>query len=141
MGDEICDVMNFHDKFGIPVPDSPALLTKQKLVERANFMLEELIEFAAAAGVIMVGGKFIDLEGAEQDLPGQADALIDLVYVAKGTAVQLGLPWDALWDDVHAVNMTKVRGTSDRAHIDVIKPPGWRGPATAKILQRYGWGK
>lgn len=141
MGDEICDVLHFHDKFGIPVPDSPTPLTKQKLVERANFMLEELLEFAKAAGLGLYDGHFVGEDTDDVDFPGQADALIDLVYVAKGTAAQLGLPWDALWDDVHEVNMTKVRGTSDRAYIDVIKPPGWRGPATAKILQRYGWGK
>jgi predicted HAD superfamily Cof-like phosphohydrolase len=140
MCDEIYDVLRFHDRFNIPVPDFPTQLTKQRLAERANFMLEELREFAAAAGLSYDLRLQTFTEGGyTQDIVAQADALVDLVYVAMGTALQLGLPWNELWADVHAANMTKMRGSSDRAYIDVIKPPGWEGPHTAEILKDNGW--
>ena len=37
------------------------------------------------------------------------DALIDLTYVAMGTAYMMGLPWQDLWDEVQRANMSKVR--------------------------------
>lgn len=120
------DVKEFHQKFGLIWADTPGHLTTRKLVERIEFMSEELDEFIDAAH--------------KQDLAQQADALVDLVYVALGTAVQLGLPWQALWDDVQAANMRKIRGMTKRGHqVDVSKPPGWVGPQTEQILRDAGY--
>jgi predicted HAD superfamily Cof-like phosphohydrolase len=137
------DVRTFHVKFDLPHPERPAPVTRERAAERANFMLEELLEFADAAGLILFSdgaGRvvFEPLSLADQDFPPQADALIDIVYVAMGTAVQMGLPWQRLWDDVQRANMAKVRGASDRSYIDVIKPDGWEGPRTEKILKEAG---
>lgn len=123
---EFKDVREFHQKFNFMVHDVPVHLTKRKLLERARFMQEELNEFIKAVEM--------------QDLAEQADALIDLVYVAKGTAVQLGLPWKQLWDDVHRANMAKVRGVGKRGNlVDAIKPPGWVGPLTTTLLIQAGY--
>lgn len=120
------DVKEFHQKFGLIWADEPGHLTVRKLIERIEFMQEELNEFIDAVHL--------------QDLAKQADALVDLVYVALGTAVQLGLPWQALWDDVHAANMRKARGVTKRGHqVDVTKPPGWRGPEPYRILTEAGY--
>lgn len=140
---EFQDVRDFHQKFGLLCFDKPARLTKRKLLERIEFMLEELKEFAEASGHEV--GVFQDQAEAlpgdgPQDLAGQADALVDLVYVALGTAVMLGLPWDWLWDDVQRANMAKVRGMTKRGHaVDVTKPPGWQGPQTQRILDLAGY--
>lgn len=148
---EFDDVRAFHERFGLLHPVTPGHLTGRKLAERANFMLEELMEFAKAAGLTtnvlyfadVICGRhrfeFVPMDDGDQNLDGQADALVDLVYVALGTAVQMGLPWTKLWDDVHRANMTKVRGASDRAHVDVVKPPGWQPPRTAEILDEAGY--
>lgn len=148
------DVKEFHKKFELLWADQPRHLTYRKLRERLEFLFEEFSEFANGCGVILVAEKLGPLHHPdeaqrgqlkyvvmdEQDILEQADALVDLVYVAMGTAVMLGLPWEALWADVHAANMRKERGISKRGHkIDVIKPSGWVGPKTDEILYDHGY--
>lgn len=127
------DVGNFHEKFGLrsvthngPNPDMPEL----GLVEfRIAFLTEELKEFTDAYD--------------EENMAGMADALIDLVYVAMGTAHLMGLPWQELWDEVQQANMAKVRAAADGSNslrgspFDVVKPPGWEPPDIAGILETY----
>lgn len=128
MQDEFEDVKAFHRKFDlIHFEDTkPRHLTKRKLMERIECMREELLEFNQAA--------------QKQDLVAQADALVDLVYFAIGTAVQLNLPWDELWADVQRANISKERGVGKRGHaVDVIKPPGWQGPRGDSILAFHGY--
>lgn len=125
---ELADVADLHRKFSIlgDGPDGPAPLTEKLAKERVQCMSEELREFAEA---IEAG-----------DFPGMADALVDLVYFAKGTAVMMGLPWAELWADVHRANVSKVRGVGHRGHaVDLVKPPGWEGPKTEAILRKELW--
>jgi predicted HAD superfamily Cof-like phosphohydrolase len=147
---EFVDVRDFHLKYSQIVSSTPSLLTKRKSAERANFLLEELQEYATAAGLRIsvrldtatgeVGLNFAPDPRIEPDLAEQADALVDLVYVAKGTAVMNGLPWKALWDDVQGANMRKVPGVTKRGNaMDVTKPPGWVGPRGAAILVENGY--
>lgn len=120
------DVRDFHQKFGLLCHDTPWHLSRRKLSERIEFLSEELNEFIEACKT--------------QDLAEQADALVDLVYVALGTAVMLGLPWDELWADVQRANMAKVRGVGKRGHaVDCVKPLGWRPPMTNHILAQAGY--
>src|SRR5882672_8713262 len=123
---EIAGVRIFMEKFGILLNGRPVHLTRKRLEDRMECMAEELVEFEQAAHA--------------QDLAGMADALIDLVYFAKGTAAQLGLPWEALWNDVQMANMRKERGVTKRGQlVDVMKPPGWVGPRTIEILRDAGY--
>lgn len=120
------DVRRFHEKFNLLVNEAPRHLTQRKLNERVECMREELDEFIEAC--------------SEQDLAAQADALVDLVYFALGTAVMMGLPWQELWDDVQRANMAKVRGISHRGHkVDCVKPPGWVPPQTHALLKTAGY--
>jgi predicted HAD superfamily Cof-like phosphohydrolase len=69
-----------------------------------------------------------------------ADALVDIVYVAMGTAYMMGLPWQQLWDEVQRSNMDKVRASdasqSKRKNsLDVVKPQGWVGPDLKRIIE------
>jgi len=122
------DVHAFHAKFRLLRHEDPGHLSHRKLLERTQFMMEELHEFMVAS--------------ATQSLEGQADALVDLVYVALGTAVMLGLPWADLWDEVQRANMEKVRGVGPRGHLeDVIKPEGWEPPAIDAVLSQAGYEK
>lgn len=130
MFDEFKDVRAFHQKFGLLTHEGlqPVHLTQRKLGERIEFMQEELDEFKTAVET--------------QDLVGLADALIDLVYVAKGTAVMLNLPWNVLWAEVHRANMDKVRGSTKRGHaVDVTKPAGWRAPVHDDILAGHQYSR
>lgn len=143
------DVYDFHQKYSLLNGVKPRQLTRRKLAERAEFLMEELDEFMKASGLQLLLTETHPLhhrvevsirDDWKQDIGEQADALIDLVYVAMGTAVMMGLPWQALWDDVQRANMSKVRGTTKRGHpVDVTKPEGWVGPKTQEILDEYGY--
>lgn len=120
------DVDKLHKKFGLLRFKNPGHLSKRKMDERIAFLQEELREFMVAAD--------------NDDIAGQADALVDLVYVALGTARMMGLPWKDLWDDVQRANMAKVRGMGPRGHkVDLIKPEGWVQPRTLRILTDAGY--
>ncbi len=116
------DVQAFHTKFNLMIGENPHKLSDVRQLQRIQFMQEELQEFTTAC--------------VKGDLAGQADALIDLVYVAMGTAVMMGLPWDELWADVQRANMEKEKGRTHRGvNEDVAKPKGWTPPKTQEILR------
>lgn len=151
------DVMDFNLKFSLPICDSPRELPAELLRDRIKFLLEEVAELAVSGnmridveaadgstGELVIHDHRIRVDryagGPNADLAGQADALVDLVYVALGTAVMMGLPWQELWSDVHAANLRKVRGRTKRdMPLDLMKPEGWAGPQTASILGSHGW--
>lgn len=145
------DVGLFHEKFNLThalIIVKPMLIHDELAQFRLRFLEEEMQELR---------------EGyATNDLAQIADALVDLVYVALGTAHLHGLPWNALWAEVQRANMTKERCEinhpyeagfsgamcceqpehkhSKRGNInDVIKPPGWRPPSIHNVLLAHGW--
>ena len=139
---ELLDVAAFHHKFGVPINTSVTEISNELLRDRVNFILEEFSELIEDAGLQLT----YDIDTLEvhphnpKDLPGIADALIDLVYVIKGTALILGLPWEELWDDVHRANMQKVRYEDETGHkFGIGKPDGWQPPQTVRILMKDGW--
>lgn len=120
------DVIEFHKKFELMSSTVPRHLTTHKLHERAECMIEEVEEFIAGTGM---------MSGTPQRMDLMADALVDLVYFALGTAVMLGLPWEELWQEVHQANMAKTKGPTHRGHpIDVRKPPNWVPPNINRVL-------
>ena len=119
------DIKDFHVKFGLEYIGPPRELKQKASLFRQHFMQEELDEYhnAVRAG----------------DLAEQFDALIDLVYVALGTAYMQGLPFEPGWDRVHYANMLKVRvtgaGMSKRdSDLDVGKPSGWVPPYLGDLV-------
>src|SRR3546814_4005978 len=85
---EYQDVREFHQKFELLCFSEPGHLTQRKLKERIEFMQEELDEFIEAAGFNPTydasGGRDGLNNHGVQNLAQQADALVDLVYVALG---------------------------------------------------------
>jgi len=120
------DIKDFHTKFGLENLDpEPKLLEDDLFNFRKDFLLEELDELVVAH---MAG----NLEGA-------ADALVDLVYVALGTAYLMGIPFEACWQEVHWANMRKERAESAEdskrgSEFDVVKPDGWEPPDLRPLL-------
>ena len=114
-------VQEFHDRFAIPCYRVPANLPEDVAQFRIKFLQEELDEYKKSV--------------AEGDLAGALDALIDLVYVAFGTADMHGFSnFDAAFYLVHRANMLKERAkkASDSKRgstYDVVKPHGWKPPA------------
>ena len=158
MRSDFDSVGDFHRKFGLPATQEPRRMTPT-LAERTQprvvddstarfrllFLIEELREIAKGYGVEM-NIVLHRIEGAPQDLPAIADGLVDLVYVALGTAHLHGLPWPELFAEVQRANMTKERATgsgderSTRGHsLDVVKPAGFTPPRIVETLMAAGW--
>lgn len=118
------DVQAFHRRFGFPSPDTfLGGLPPEAWALRMRLILEELAETAKAYSI--------------GSLDEFADGLADLVYVVLGTAVETGIPFDAIWSEVQATNMAKLGGSVD-AGGKLMKPPGWKAPDIASILRNEG---
>jgi predicted HAD superfamily Cof-like phosphohydrolase len=80
-------------------------------------MREELDEFKSAGAIAQ-----------------QADAMVDLIYLAIGTLVEIGVPPGRVFELVHAANMGK-RWPDGAVRLDgegkVLKPPAWSSPDSA----------
>lgn len=117
-------VGQFHRAFGLPLRTLPEIAVgAAQTVLRQALIDEEVAELRQAA--------------VERDLVGIADALADIVYVAYGTAHVYGIDLDAVLDEVHASNMTKLDRTGNpvrRADGKVLKGPEYRRPDVAAIL-------
>lgn len=114
------DIKDFHRKFGLEYTGKPRPLEPDLHNFRTNFMAEEIAEY--------------NTDYHKGDLAGQLDALVDLLYVAFGTAHMHGFDIEKAWVRVHEANMKKTRtkneAESKRGNIkyDVVKPPGWKPP-------------
>lgn len=149
-------VGEFHAKFDLPVYPrvAPKQLSYDLVKFRGGFMLEELAEFFDANGIrrlaahlrdamaMLRANRFEASMGADHDLAQAGDALVDLTYVALGTAHFMGLPFDDMWGEVQRANMSKERATgandprSKRGHFsDVVKPVGWKGPDHEPLIR------
>lgn len=121
----MADIAAFHEKFKLGYNGSPRELQDDLLSFRVKFLQEELDEYKEAA----VTG----------NMEKQFDALIDLVYVALGTAYLQGFPFQQGWRRVHLANMAKVRAKRPEDSVrgsgfDVVKPAGWTAPTFIDLL-------
>jgi predicted HAD superfamily Cof-like phosphohydrolase len=165
MSSDFEDVGLFHSKFGLPHTQEPRQMTPtlkevsqpQEIDDsaalfRLKFLLEELTEIAEGYGYKLnmnSGPAFVPIRqshAVRQDLPKIADGLVDLCYVALGTAHLHRLPWNELWSEVQRANMSKERANgaddirSTRGHsLDVVKPVGFKPPAIVEVLMANGW--
>ena len=107
-------VKQFHKSFNHPVEEKPTRISKEQAENRANWMKEEIQEFLDADTTV-----------------DQADAMIDLMYFALGTMVEMGVNPEPLFDIVQEANMAKlwpdgqVRYRSDGK---IMKPDNWTPP-------------
>lgn len=137
-------------KFGDRKVDVPIAVPEDVALFRLKFLLEELLEIADGYGFELDmdadgGPEFVKVRNS-QELPKVADGLVDLVYVALGTAHLHLLPWSKLFAEVQRANMTKERAShsdddrSIRKHsLDVVKPANFRPPAIIEVLMEAGW--
>ena len=126
-------VINHHEniprqlkKIGFEKTDKPDIPDDSELVNfRTSFLLEELAEYSQAI--------------TKKDTAGALDALVDIVYIALGTAWLFNLPFEKAWKEVQRANMEKIRAkdtTGKRGtKFDVIKPKGWKPPNIDQIVE------
>ena len=120
------DIEEFHQVFGLAYDGAPRTLPPNLSEFRQNFLVEELREYVYSV--------------QDGDLEAQLDALVDLVYVALGTAYLQGLPFQEAWTEIHNSNMRKKRALrpsdSKRDTIyDVVKPIDWVPPNLRRVLK------
>ena len=119
---EMQDLRAFNRRYHLlDFDDIPDKLSLRLHAERFRYLLEEATEFRDAV-----------------NLADMADALVDIVYIAKGTARMMGLPWEELWDDAQRANMAKEPAATARSPRDVVKPVGWAPPNGSLILDDHG---
>lgn len=123
-------VGDFHRAYGLPIRSAPtAAVGPDQVALRQALIEEEVRELADAARL--------------GDVVGVADALADIVYVAYGTAHVYGIDLDAVLDEVHSSNMTKLGADGRpvrRADGKVLKGPDYRPPDVRGVLARSAVG-
>lgn len=122
MIDMVTAVKIFHEKFEISYDGPPRILDDELLNNRLKFLFEELTELTDAAVV--------------DDQEGILDALVDLVYVALGTAHLMGLNFDEAFRRVHMANMKKEQAHEGTYKGGIIKPFGWVPPDLSDLVAR-----
>ncbi len=117
------DVAAFHVATDTPV-HAAIFLDPARVALRRNLLAEE--------------GSETDIALANYDVVEIADGLVDLIYVAVGTALELGIPLEKVWDEVHRSNMAKVDPATGevrkREDGKVLKPEGWTPPNVRGVL-------
>lgn len=107
-------VREFHLKFNHPAREIPTMMEQARAEKRYKWMKEEIDEFLEA-----------------EDKYEQADAMIDLIYFALGTLVEMGTQPEELFNIVHGANMAKL-WPDGKPHYNedgkTIKPSTWRDP-------------
>jgi predicted HAD superfamily Cof-like phosphohydrolase len=119
------NLRDFHEKFGLTINDTPTIPGDDVLQFRVNLINEEAEEFEQAAKA--------------RNLVEMADALADVIYVALGAAVSLGIDLEPVFEEVHRSNMTKVWADGQvrrREDGKVIKPPTYSPANIAQELER-----
>lgn len=114
MNKEWLMVKKFQQKFGHPVAERPLFMERERAKKRYNWMLEEINEFLEADEIVE-----------------QADAMIDVIYFALGTLVEMGVEPDKLFKIVQDANMSKL-WPDGKPHYNeegkTIKPSTWIDP-------------
>lgn len=103
---------------GLKPPKRPQVPHPTRVKWATSAFREEIQEFEEAC--------------ARGDVPEAADALLDLMYFAAGRLHEMGVPPNAVLDEVQRANMDKTRGAlakrpGSMGH-DAIKPEGWTPP-------------
>lgn len=144
--DVFADIVEFHTKFDLLYGGKPRSLPDDLAKFRARFMDEELNEYLVATTILLAELKkasdYKDPSRITALLEDQLDALVDLVYVAVGTAYLHGFDFNRAWFRVHLANMAKVRALNEsdskrESTWDVVKPEGWTAPSHTDLVEDH----
>jgi predicted HAD superfamily Cof-like phosphohydrolase len=119
-------VREFQQLAGQPAPSVPCRLSASRLEARIKWMQEELLELKMA-----------------KDLHDEVDALLDLIYFALGTLVEMGIAGSEPFRLIHNANMRKIGARGERKNgIDgkLGKPQNWVDPrpdVAAALVRRH----
>ena len=154
-------VKAFHHMMDERTQEEPKVWDLEGATHRADFKIEELVEFVRASSnsdedfqaavaemhraLDKAATKVSKTIPAKQDLIGQVDALIDTLYFTYGSFVLMGVDPERIFEIVHQANMGKVF-PDGKAHFDpvthkILKPDDWEEkyapePAIKKEIER-----
>ena len=154
-------VKAFHHMMDERTQEEPKAWDLEGATHRADFKIEELVEFVRASSnsdedfqaavaemhqaLDKAATKVSKKIPAKQDLIGQVDALIDTLYFTYGSFVLMGVDPERIFEIVHQANMGKVF-PDGKAHFDpvthkILKPDDWEEkyapePAIKKEIER-----
>ena len=154
-------VKAFHHMMDERTQEEPKAWDLEGATHRADFKIEELVEFVRASSnsdedfqaavaemhqaLDKAATKVSKTIPAKQDLIGQVDALIDTLYFTYGSFVLMGVDPERIFEIVHQANMGKVF-PDGKAHFDpvthkILKPDDWEEkyapePAIKKEIER-----
>ena len=116
-------VREFQEVYEAPILSTPAFPSHDRCALRERILEEEWIELCEAQ--------------AKRDIVEVADALADMLYIIHGTALEYGIPLDAVVEEVHRSNMSKL-GTDGRPirreDGKIMKGPNYFRPDIAGVL-------
>ncbi|MEJ7218389.1 NTP pyrophosphohydrolase [Staphylococcus gallinarum] len=158
------DVMEFHKAFNHPVAETPIAIAPERASQRADYLVEELVEFLWASVLgneqkteelvnALVGSTYKAMnkcfgKGAfpkEETLLHQTDALNDISYINYGSIVETGVNPKVIFEIIQNANMSKLdingKPILDPETNKIMKPEGWEEnnkpePLIAKEIER-----
>lgn len=143
-------VLEFHEIYGMPILSSSGRkalgVPNDRIPLRLSLIVEELDELFTATmgidkGVIEDIVEFVTEYRDTTpvvDIVETADALGDLIYVINGMSIELGIPLDHVFDEIHSSNMSKLDEDGNPIYREdgkVLKGPNFREPDIAMILE------
>lgn len=127
-------------------------VSDKEIVARAKMIIEEVIEFCDAAGLVTNLPAKGEIEVGRDpfkdvDLVEVTDALVDTVVVTKGGYHVFGVDGDAVMQNqVMPSNLAKatfneLTGVWEVVKVNgkTVKPEGWTPPDIKSELERQGW--
>ncbi len=130
------DLNEFHDTFAPDQREDDILdriERREKLIDEEFSEVMEALQYLYRTECGMTSGT------AEEAMTEVASELADLLYVVYGTAEELGIPLEKVFNAIHRANMSKVwdDGTVHRNEFGkVIKPPNFVKADIRKVI--YG---
>ncbi len=114
-------VREFHEKFSLPQGVPGAFPEDARAILRIRLMLEELVEVIEAIQL--------------HDYVNLAKELADALYVIYGTAIEYGMPIEAIFAEVHRSNLTKTLIADSGGKI--LKGEDYKAPDIATVLENF----
>jgi predicted HAD superfamily Cof-like phosphohydrolase len=116
-------VKEFHQAFKMPDRNTPGIPDEQEQQLRQDLIDEEVEELREAI--------------ANQDIVEIADALGDIAYVVFGAALHYGIDLNAVIEEIHQSNMSKLAADGQPIYREdgkALKGPNYFPPDLAKVL-------
>jgi len=118
-------VLEFYRAFNVDIGVTPDLSERTRDLLDLKFRLidEEVSELSKALEI--------------KDLVATADALGDLLYVTYGAAIAFGIDLDAVVEEIHRSNMTKLGEDGKSIHREdgkILKGPNFEEPKLLDVF-------